>query len=348
VSDDQNAAILADRAPPGWRVTNGLVDLQVNGAVGREVGPDAAANATVARALARAGVTAFLPTLVSRPVREYAACAEGLAATEWPRDGARCLGAHLEGPFLAPSRHGAHDPAALVAPSKENVDALLNAITPRAITLAPELPGAIEAIERLSNEGIAVFIGHTEADAGTARAAIAAGAVMLTHAFNAMRGIETRAATALVAFLRHGRAHVSAIADGVHVHPENLALIRPLLGSRLVLVSDASAPAGAGPGSYRLGAQRVAFDGERASVGDSLAGSGSLLDTGPRVLAAAGWTPDEALAAATQAPREVLGLGPGDDLVLWDERLRVRLTVVGGAVAYRDAGLPFALPASLS
>jgi N-acetylglucosamine-6-phosphate deacetylase len=339
---------LAERAPASWRVTPGLLDLQVNGAAGREVGPDRDANAAVAGTLPRAGVTAFLPTLVSRTLREYASCAEALATTDWPRNGARCLGVHLEGPFIAPSRRGAHHPAALLAPSPANVSALLRAIRPRAITLAPELPGAIDAIERLSGEGIAVFIGHTEADADTARAALAAGASMMTHAFNAMRGIETRSATALAALLGDRSARVSLIADGVHVHPENLAWLRPVLRRRLVLVSDAAAPAGSAPGQYRLGPRTIRFDGERVTAEGRLAGSGHLLDAGVRRLVAAGWPAEEALAAAAVAPREILQLVPDGDLVVWDERLRTRLTVIRGEVAYRSTEMPPALGEALS
>jgi N-acetylglucosamine-6-phosphate deacetylase len=282
-----------------------------------------------------------MPTLVSRPLDDYATCAEALDATHWPAGGARCLGVHLEGPFLAPSRHGAHDPSALLVPTRANVEALIATLRPRAITLAPELPGAFDAIERLRSEGIAVFVGHTEADARTARAAIAAGATMLTHALNAMRGIETREATALSAFLMNDRAHLSVIADGVHVHPENLELIGRLVGSRLVAVSDASAPAAAEPGTYELGPRRIAYDGKRVTRGGGLAGSGRLLDTGVRTLVEAGFSLEDAWAAATEAPRTVIGAGVSADAVLWDDRLRVRLTVVDGEVAYRDTDLPF-------
>ena len=336
---------LQAHAPAGWRVHPGFVDLQVNGAGGFEIGADRTANGAVARALARGGVTGFLPTLVSRPLAEYARCAEALAATPWPADGARNLGVHLEGPFLAPRYAGAHAPAALLNPTRANVEAIIGAVAPRAVTLAPELPGALDAIARLSADGILVFVGHTGADAATARAAIDAGAVMLVHAFNAMRGLEARAPSALTAFLSHPHAWVSVIADGVHVHPETLALLRPLVERRLVLVSDAAAPAGASPGEYRLGPRQVRYDGSRVTADGRLAGSGSLLEAGPRTLVASGWTIEDALRAASLTPRDTLGLPPAkDDLVLLDEDLRVRMTAIGGRVVHRADDPPEAQP----
>jgi N-acetylglucosamine-6-phosphate deacetylase len=335
------------RLPAGWIVAPGLVDLQVNGFGGAEVGDEPDALATVARALPRAGVTAFCPTLISRSPAAYRRAAAALAATEWPADGARPLGVHLEGPFLA--RPGAHARSALRSPAPDEVARLLAAFSPAIVTLAPELPGALEAIARIARAGAVAAVGHTEADAETGRRAIRAGARLLSHALNAMRGIETRAPSALTAFLLDRRARVSLIADGVHVAPEVAAVLARVAARRLVLVSDASAAAGAPAGRYRLGGREIVSDGVSARIGRGLAGSAAGLDAGPRTLAAAGLPRGAALAAAAEAPRRLLrlppGLAPGSpaDLVVLDEALVPRLTLVGGRVAHADPGLPAAL-----
>ncbi len=335
--------------PPGWIMAPGLVDVQVNGFGGAEVGDDPDALAHVAAALPRAGVTAFCPTLVSRPADGYRRAARALAAARPGPAAARMLAPHVEGPFLSRARAGAHDPAVLRDPSPSEVDALLAALSPAILTLAPELPGALDAVRRAARRCV-VSVGHTEADAATGRAAIAAGARMITHALNAMRGIESRAPSALAAFLADPRPAVSLIGDGVHVAPEVAAVVARAAGRRLVLVSDASAPAGAPPGRYRLGGREVASDGRRVTTDGVLAGSALGLDRGPATLVAGGLRRAAALAAATEAPRRLLGLpaglAPGGpaDLVVLDDALVPRLTLVGGRVAHADPALPFDVP----
>ncbi len=335
------------RLPDGWLVAPGLVDLQVNGFGGAEVGGDPDAIAAVAAALPRTGVTAFCPTLVSRDDAGYDRAARALAAAVSPPGAARILAPHLEGPFLNPSRHGAHDLGVLRAPDPDAVDRLLAAFRPALLTLAPELPGGLDAIRRASRSCV-VAIGHTEADAEVGRAAVAAGARLVTHALNAMRGIVSREPSALAAVLAGGRAHVSLIADGVHVAPEVAVALARAAGPRLVLVSDASAPAGAPPGRYRLGPREVASDGIRVTDGGTLAGSARGLGEGPGVLTAAGLPRAAAVAAAATAPRRLLGLpgaalAPGDpaDLVVLDEAMVPRLTLVAGEVAWAAPDLPF-------
>ena len=336
--------------PEGWIVAAGFVDVQVNGFGGAQVGEDPDEITIVAEGLPRAGVTAFCPTLVSRSDAGYGRAARALRDARVARGAARMLGPHLEGPFLAPGRPGAHDPTALRRPVPEDVDRMLDVFAPTILTIAPEVPGALDAVRRAARRCV-VSVGHTEADAGQGRAAIAAGARMITHAMNAMRGIESRAPSALAAFLAHPRVAVSLIGDGVHVAPEVATVIARAAGRRLVLVSDASAAAGAAPGRYRLGRLPVESDGERVTVGGGvLAGSAHGIDRGPATLVAGGLGTAEALAAATAAPRTLLrlppGLAPGGaaDLVVLDDVLVPRLTLVGGVVAFADPDLPFDVP----
>ncbi|MGE0026227.1 MAG: N-acetylglucosamine-6-phosphate deacetylase [Thermoleophilia bacterium] len=333
--------------PDGWIVAPGFVDVQVNGFAGAEVGSDPDALAAIAAALPRAGVTAFCPTLVSRSDAAYRRAAAALARARVPDAAARPLGVHLEGPFLNPARHGAHDPGALRGPDPAVLDGLLAAFRPAIVTLAPEMPGGPDAVARIADAGVVAAVGHTEAGVATARAAIDAGARLLTHALNAMPGLHAREPGPLGAFLADRRAHVSLIADGVHLDDASTFICTRGAGARLVLISDAVAAAGMPPGRYRLGARTVTSDGTRATSRGRLAGAVAGLDAGPRTLVRAGIPAAVALAAATVAPRRLLGLPPGlapggpADLVVLDEGLVPRLTLVGGVVAWADPGLPF-------
>jgi N-acetylglucosamine-6-phosphate deacetylase len=331
------------RIPGGWLVAPGFVDLQVNGFGGAEIGDDAAENAVVARSLPRAGVTAFCPTLVTRSPDAYRSAARALRATRWPADGARPLGAHLEGPFLNPARAGAHRPDDMRPPTEAAVEALIDDFRPAIVTLAPELDGALAAIGRIRAAGAVASVGHTDADAAHGVRAIAAGARLLTHVLNAMGAITARDPRALVAFLSSPEAYVSLIGDGLHVDPAVMALVARLAAGRLILVSDASAPAGAPAGRYRLGPRVVHHDGRAVRTGDGrLAGSALGIDAGVRTLVAAGIERVAALDAACEAPRRLLGLLPGlahgepADLVVLDEGLHPRFTIVGGIVAHAD------------
>lgn len=338
------------RLPPGWTICAGFVDVQVNGFGGAEVGDDPGALAAVAAALPASGVTAFCPTLVTRSPEGYRRAARSLPRAPVAAHAARPVGIHLEGPFLAPSRPGVHDPDALRAPDPAELDRLLDAFAPAIVTLAPELPGALPAIRRITARGCVAAVGHTEADAATGAEAIAAGARLATHALNAMRGIASREPSALVAFLTSPRTLVSLIADGVHVSPGVAAVLARAAGRRLVLVSDAVAAAGAPPGEYPLAGRRVTSDGRRALWEGRLAGSALGIDAGPATLTSAGIGRAAALAAATEAPRRLLGLpgglatGGAADLVVLDPDLVPRLTVAGGRVAYVSASLPFDVP----
>jgi len=331
------------RLPDGWIAAPGFWDLQLNGFVGAEIADDPAAIARVAVALPAHGVTAFCPTLVSRTPAAYRRAAAALAATRWPRVGARHLGVHLEGPFLSPRRPGAHPPRALALPEPARLGELIAAFRPRIVTLAPELEGGLAAIQALRRAGVVAAVGHTEADAELCMLAIGHGARLLVHAFNAMPGISARAPGPVAAFLATPQTHIAVIADGVHLAGPTLAVLARAAGRRLVAVSDAAAAAGAPAGAYTLAGRRVTSDGRtvRDRAGH-LAGSASSLAGAPGLLHAAGRSRAAALAAVVSAPRRLLGapdpLAPGAaaDLVILDDALRVRATLIGGAVAWQD------------
>lgn len=289
---------------------HGTVDLHCHGGGGyaAEDGP-AAIRGLVAAHRAH-GTQRQLVSLVANPIDLLAASLAAIRSVAAEDPGV--LGAHLEGPFLAPERRGAHDPAHLVAPDPAAVEALIAAGDGvlRMITIAPELPRAIDAIRRFAAAGVVVAIGHTQADAATAHAAFDAGATVVTHAFNAMPGISARAPGPLGAALADERITIEVIADGIHVHPDNLRWLFAAAAGRIAAITDAMAAAGDGDGDYRLGDLEVEVLGGRATIAgtDQLAGSTLTLDRAVEVLVAAGVPRGEALAAVTTVPARVLGL----------------------------------------
>jgi N-acetylglucosamine-6-phosphate deacetylase len=324
----------------GW-IAPGLIDLQVNGAGGVDLTASTDLE-PVARTLARHGVTAFCPTVVSAPCTVVV---ERLAA-HGPRaiqGAATSLGAHIEGPFLDPGHRGVHDPAVLRQASRHEICVWLDAGRPAIVTLAPERPGGLEAIEQLRAAGVVVSLGHSGADADAARAGLAAGARMATHLFNAMPPLHHRQ-PGLVGALLASEAVLGLIADGVHVHPLMVDLVvRRAGGRRVALVSDCLAAAGAPPGESLLGEQTVISDGRVVRRADgTLAGSAMLLDDCVKNVRA--WLPDlspaEVIAMATCTPADLLGLtrkgrvavGGDADLVVLDEDFSVRLTMIDGEV----------------
>jgi N-acetylglucosamine-6-phosphate deacetylase len=291
----------------------GFVDVHVHGWGGFAATGDAAALSGMARALLRRGVTSFLPTAPTLPADELPRFAERVRA--WmpsaPADGAQPLGFNLEGPFLAPARKGAHDPALLRTPDAfddEAIDGLLDGL--RVMTIAPELPGAVALVERLASLGIAASMGHSGATLDEARAGYAAGARTTTHLFNAMTGVDHRVPGLAVAALTDDEAFVELIADGNHVHPAVWPIItRTKPADRLILVSDALPLAGTGDGRARLGGLEVeVVDGRATLLGtETLAGSVIALDTAVRNLADAGIPLTRAIAAASANPVALLG-----------------------------------------
>lgn len=330
-------------------VAPGLIDLQVNGGYGVEVGDDPDAIRTLSERLPSAGVTAYLPTVVSADAPQYARAFAAFAAAE-DSPGARPLGLHLEGPFLSPYRAGAHRRAMLDAADDALFDLLLNADALRLMTVAPERPGALDRIRRLCERGVLVSLGHTNATYAEFVAGIDAGARMATHLYNTMSPFGHRAPGAIGAALVDDRVSVGLIADGVHSHPASVRLAVLAKGAeRIALVSDLMQAAGMPPGTYELGGQSVIVDGATARLADrTLAGSIVTLDEAIRkVVAWTGSTPAEAIAMATETPARLLNrpdlgrLVPGAhaDLALLSSDLHVESTIVAGQFAHRRAAV---------
>jgi N-acetylglucosamine-6-phosphate deacetylase len=340
---DTISAVELDREPFAGQglplIAPGFVDVHVHGWGGHDAMGSGGNLDGMARALLARGVTSFLPTAVTSPLAELRAFAGRVR--DWlpqaPLDGAEPLGFNLEGPFLAPARKGAHDPAWLTSPAEvawSEIEPLLDGL--RLITIAPELAGGLAAL------GIRVSIGHSAADATTANAGYDAGASSTTHLFNGMSGIDHHAPGVAVAALTRDDAYVELIADGQHVDPAIWPIIRRMKPiERLVLVSDALAQAGLGDGRSTIGGLDLEVRAGRATLADgsgTLAGSVIALDSAVRNLVLNGASLPDAVAAASRNPLDLLGISdrgriaPGQraDLVELDDDLVVHRVMRAG------------------
>ncbi|MDQ1582790.1 MAG: N-acetylglucosamine-6-phosphate deacetylase [Microbacteriaceae bacterium] len=296
----------------GRWLTPGFVDLHCHGAGSAAFDEGADAIRTGLEVHHRHGSTRIVLSLVTASQADLEArlAVVAQAAEENPL----ILGAHLEGPFLDETFRGAHDPALLRAPDQESVARLLAAGRGciRQVTLAPELPGAAEAIRSFVDAGVVVAIGHSAADYETALAAFESGASMLTHAFNGMRGIHHRAPGPVAAATHSAGVTLEVINDGVHVHPEVVRLAFAGAPGRIALITDAMAATGASDGIYILGSLEVtvAEGVARLTHGGSIAGSTLTLDEAlRRTVTEVGVSVEDAVTALTATPARAIGRG---------------------------------------
>jgi N-acetylglucosamine-6-phosphate deacetylase len=339
----------------------GFVDLQVNGYTGVDFSTASEDEWRSAReALLRDGVTAFQPTFVTAELDEMRASLARMPAPDRPaaagsatgafsaaapsasdeRAGARIVGAHLEGPFLSPLRPGAHDPAALLSPDLAALEDLLAAESVSQVTLAPELPGALDLVDALVARGVTVSCGHTEADAAAARLAFDRGATAVTHLFNAMRRPEARDPGIAYAALGRDDVFITLMVDGHHLADDTVRMAWRAAGKRVVLISDAVAAAAAPDRDYTLGGTVPIHsrDGVVRNEAGLLAGSTLSMLAAVRNSHALGIPLAAALAAATEAParmarRPDLGrLTPGAraDLLVLDDTLEIQRVLLQG------------------
>ncbi|WP_407360962.1 N-acetylglucosamine-6-phosphate deacetylase [Microbacterium sp. LBN7] len=330
----------AELAGPGAVLTPGFVDIHGHGGAGAAFDDGVEAIRT-GRALHRAhGTTRAVISLVTAPLDDLARSVATIA--DLMETDADILGIHLEGPFLDPAHHGAHEPSLLRAPAADDVARLLEAGrgTVRQVTIAPELPGGLDAIRQIVAAGSAAAVGHTSADATMAVAAFEAGASILTHAFNAMPGIHHRAPGPVLAAAADHRVILEAIADNVHLDPHVIKLIFDSAPGRVALITDAMAAAGSADGHYDLGAVSVTVENGVARADDtgSIAGSTLTQDVALRRAVDAGAVLPEAVRALTETPARAIGrdavlgslrAGMTADAVLLDAELRVARVWVG-------------------
>jgi len=316
----------------------GLVDLQVNGFAGIDfMSADRDGYVRAGHALLARGTTAYQPTFVSAPEAELVAA---LRALPLDAPGPLVLGAHLEGPFVSPRRLGAHPAGAQRAPDLALLERLLAAGPVRHVTLAPELPGALELVDALVARDVVVAAGHTDATAAEAHAAFDRGVRTVTHLFNAMRAPAPRDPGIALAALARPDVAVQLIADGRHLADETLLVAWRAAGGRLALVSDAVAAAGMGDGEFTLAGRRVVSAGGAVHGPEGqLAGSAIALLDAVRHVHALGIPLEAALTAASAIPARIARrpefgrLAPGEraDVVVLDDDLRVVRVLVAGA-----------------
>jgi N-acetylglucosamine-6-phosphate deacetylase len=299
----------------GRWVLPGFIDVHVHGGGGAQCNtrdPDEIRR--VAAFHARHGTTALLATTVAAPVDDLLEALRAIeAARSDPRSGeAEVLGAHLEGPFLNPSWPGAMEGEVFLAPDVDVLLRLLAGGRVLAMSLAPELAGALPVIERASAEGVRISLGHTDATYAQARAAVQAGARSVTHAFNAMRPLHHREPGMVGAALDLDELTCEVICDGVHVDPVAVRLLVERKGAKgTMLVTDAIEATGLPDGEYRLGDRRVTVRDGRATLPghDTIAGSTLTMDRALRnTIAFTGASIPDAAAMAATTPAQLLGI----------------------------------------
>jgi N-acetylglucosamine-6-phosphate deacetylase len=336
----------------GLTLAPGFIDLQINGGFGLDLASDPRSIWALGARLVELGVTSFLPTIISSP-RAVVKDALAVLGDGPPPDykGSVALGLHLEGPFLSPSKRGAHPLECLRRPATEEVRGWSLSEGVAMVTIAPELPAALEVISQLITQGVIVGAGHSGADFKTGTSAIDAGVTYGTHLFNAMTGLDHRAPGLAAALLANPRATLGVIADGIHVHPEMVRIAWRLAGpDRFSLVSDAMAGLGMPLGTFQLGLQKVTVSDSGARLADgTLAGSVLRLDQAVRNLTTfTGCPPELAVRSVTSVPARLLGradLGSirpqaRADLVLLTPEMNVVATLIAGEIVYTSEDAP--------
>jgi N-acetylglucosamine-6-phosphate deacetylase len=356
ISDAGSGMRQADITLADGYLLPGLIDLQVNGYYGVEFQiADAEAWARVVARLPETGTTACLPTMITAPVSSLAEALRTAAAflPDLPAGGTRVLGVHAEGPFISPARRGAHNEKWITDPSARAVAELTEAGRGvlRLVTIAPELPGALPAIEQLTAAGILVSVGHSDATAAQVAAAAERGARMVTHLFNAQRPLGHREPGVVGQALTDERLTSGLIADLHHVVQPVCGLAFRAAPGRIALVTDAAAAAGMPPGEFLLGGELItlpADDGAPPVRGDgTLAGSALRMDRAVANAVRCGLSLPAAVAAATRIPADLIGrpdlgrLRPGAaaDLVWLSPQLRTRATWIAGRLVYTDGAV---------
>ncbi|EST53300.1 N-acetylglucosamine-6-phosphate deacetylase [Brevibacillus panacihumi W25] len=334
----------------GW-ICPGFLDIHMHGIAGYDT-MDATPESlqAISTALARYGVTSFLATTMTASYEKLEQALKNIVATSRQGlEGAEAVGIHLEGPWINPRYKGAQNEQDISFPTLAEVrhmhelaDGML-----KVVTIAPEQPGAAEAIRWLNGQGVLVSAGHTGASFDEAAQAVQAGVGHFTHCFNAMTGLHHREPGVVGAAMYHEHLSTELIADGIHVHPAVMRILyRVKKADRLALISDSMRAAAMGEGKYDLGGQEVTVKGEEAKLADgTLAGSILTLNRAVENMVKLSRVPlPEAVQMASQTPASLLGLdakkgklesGYDADLIVLASNFTCRQTIVAGKEVYR-------------
>jgi N-acetylglucosamine-6-phosphate deacetylase len=339
----------------------GFIDVHIHGAVGvdtMEAGPHELTR--VSKFLATQGVTGWLPTLVPAPFEDYEhaiaaidAVAHGLneerRQSPSAQPGARVLGVHYEGPFVNSAQCGAlrseYFRTYSGANDLEDLPLPASSVAAKMMTLAPEIEGGVDLVRELKRRGWIVSIGHTRADFELLDRVLEAGARHMTHFMNAMAPLHHRSPGPIAWGLAHDEVTCDVIADGIHLDPQMLKLLRKLKGEdRLTLISDAIAAAGQGDGDYRIWGETISVEGRRTSNAQgSIAGSVITMLDAVRLMISLGISEVDVARMASTNPARLLGLenecgsievGKRADLVAVNAQGEAVMTLIGGEIAY--------------
>lgn len=336
----------------GLIIAPGYLDLQINGAFGIDfsVQPDQVLR--VAELLPQYGVTSFLPTLVSCGKKDYLELIPHLQPAPGGAHGSSILGIHLEGPYFASGKHGAHNQNLIISPINHPLeDCYGNLEGVKMITFAPELPGGLSLIQDLKSRNIVVSAGHTNATYEEANAAIHEGMTMATHLFNAMPGIHHRNPGIIEAVLTNESMFYSIIADNIHVKPSIIDLAWRCNPKGLCLITDAMQALGQSPGIYCLGTMMVDVGTSGAYIcgTQTLAGSVLSLDEAVRNFRkSTNCSLVDSVEAASLKPAQVLGIDnvkgnlnveSDADFIIVDDGLNVHACYVAGQLAWHRSNL---------
>lgn len=343
---DRNAFRIIDAQ--GGYIAPGLIDVHIHGSAGVDLmDGDEETLRTMARHCVRNGTVGFLPTTVTASREKTRRVAELVANFESQPDEAAVLGVHLEGPYINETYKGAQYGPAIREADLEELETLYGVLGEklRLVTLAPETPGALEAIEWLVKKDVAVSIGHSNATYEEAVEGLKRGANHGTHLYNGMRGLHHREPGVVGALLADPKAYVEIIADMIHIHPGAIKVAlaaKPL--ERVVLITDAVQATGLPDGEYVLGDQRIFVKEGAARLAEgNLAGSTlTLIKAVKNMIEVLGLPLIDAFQMASKNAAESVGLddkgwireGYDGDLIVLSKDLDVQMTLVNGAIAY--------------
>lgn len=332
----------------GAMIAPGFIDIHIHGAARHDVmDPNTAALPAISRHLAAGGVTGFLATVQTAPLNEMKQALTRIAkATRSDLPGAALLGSHVEGPFLSPQKKGAQDPEHLIHATTDDTEELHRASrgSMKVMTLAPEEPGGLEAVDWLTEHGVVASAGHSNATLAEAKAAFSHGVTHLSHFYNGMRGFHHREPGIVGAGLTDSRVSLELVADLHHVNPTALRLAVQAKGPGMVaLVSDSVKPAGLPDGKYTYRGRRLHVRGGVAALSDgTIAGSViRLSDAVGNMVNHVGVSVPDAVQMASRTPARILGLGKGAlisgmdaDITVLDSDFKPLRTIIEGVTVY--------------
>ncbi len=329
----------------GHLLVPGMIDVHIHGANGFNMMDGKAESIQeVSRVCASTGCTSFLATSVSSKIEDLLEMIRSVKLVIGQEAGAKIAGIHLEGPYLNPKRKGMQNEKYLRHPNLEEMKMIFQEAGSliKMVTIAPELPGGMELISFLKEQGVIIAIAHSDATYEEAKQAFTAGASHVTHCFNGMRPIHHRDPGLIVAAFEEKHVSLQAIVDNVHLHPAIIRLMHRLKGPEgMVLITDALQAMGMGDGNYIFGGHHVTVSNGIARLEDGrLASSTVTMNEALRYTVETGISLIDAVQMASTTPAYILKLqqkgeissGFDADLVLLDDEFQVLWTMVGGQI----------------